>query len=215
MKKLIYILILNVLCCLCVISSVANTSVHSKRLLIDYSPLTYTKILKAKKWKASELKNELRYILNKYDIYSESLLNLLLGTAIIESDRGRQLKQVPYGPARGIFQIEKSTATDAWRYINRKVSNTHIIYLRNILNTAVWKNVDLNFQLKHNLEYQVILAIIVYRMHGYTPNQYLSNKYEYAKTWKKRWNTHLGKGTTKHFILKWNKAYGIKTSNRS
>jgi len=44
--------------------------------------------------------------------YSEDAVELLIGTAAIESNMGFYLKQVGGGPACGVFQVEPATAID-------------------------------------------------------------------------------------------------------
>ena len=48
-------------------------------------------------------------VLKTLDLYSEDAVNLVLGTACVESECGRWLHQLGTGPALGIYQMEPDT----------------------------------------------------------------------------------------------------------
>ena len=61
-------------------------------------------------------------VLRNLDLYSESAVNLIIGTAIIESDL-KYLKQLHDGPAVSIMQIEPTTYHDIITRVVDKYSN--------------------------------------------------------------------------------------------
>ena len=54
-------------------------------------------------------------VLEKANLYSKSAVNLLLGTAAVESQLGHYIEQVPSGIAKGIYQCEMSTHYDIFK----------------------------------------------------------------------------------------------------
>jgi hypothetical protein len=52
--------------------------------------------------------------LNIINMYSDSAVNLLLGTMAVESDMGTYLHQQGNGPALGVYQIEPATHDSIW-----------------------------------------------------------------------------------------------------
>jgi len=120
-------------------------------------------------------------ILKENDLYSPAAVNLLLGTAAIESQFGTYLKQIT-GPALSAFQIEPAT----FRYLKEKYADK----------VPAWAT-------EKYLEWDLRLAIIVARL------KYLSIKYPLptaddikalAHYWKQYYNTPAGKGTEAEFV---------------
>lgn len=123
-------------------------------------------------------------VLKKYNLHSDSAVNLLLGTCAQESKFGTYLKQLGKGPALSIFQIEKVTFEDLkGRYKSR------FPFLANITFP----------ELRWNLEYAIIVARIKYYSIP-SPLPGPTNVKELAKYWKMYYNTVYGDGTVEQFI---------------
>ncbi len=128
---------------------------------------------------------------------STDAIDLLFGTACVESDCGYFIKQLN-GPARGIFQMERTTHDDIWRnYINyRQELKT---FMREELPQAAQ---DSKFD---NLEYNLRYAIMMARLHYYRvpapiPKSSLEMQAQY---WKDYYNTPDGKGSEADYLQKW------------
>ena len=62
--------------------------------------------------KAKQLRDAIKDVLTKCNFtITDDIVNLLVGTACVESNCGEYIKQIN-GPACGIFQIEPNTAKD-------------------------------------------------------------------------------------------------------
>ena len=140
--------------------------------------------------------------------YSESAVNLLLGTAAQESHMGTYLKQIK-GPALGIFQMEPATHKDVWvNWLshNRNVADT----ILNISFFAESDDFDLYqpcFDFAKTFQYSLIsnlfYATAMARIHYYRVPEHLPNADDWeglAKYWKKYYNTKNGKGTVEEFL---------------
>ena len=132
-----------------------------------------------------QFKDLITRVLKEDNLYSESAVKLLLGTAAVESQFGTYLKQIS-GPALSPFQIEPAT----FRYLKDK-------YADKIPSWATEKY----------LEWDLRLAIITARL------KYLSIKdplppndiNALARYWKQYYNTPKGKGTEADFVKAYNK----------
>lgn len=134
-------------------------------------------------------------------MYSEGMYKLLLGTAATESEFGKFNKQIG-GPALGVFQMEPRTAQDIWT----EYLKYHPI-LRAKVKSTLWKNVNRKTQLRYNLEYQTLMAVVHYKRAEERHNIKIEddlNRWSAAFYHKKYWNTHKGKGSTIRFFRKYN-----------
>ncbi len=124
---------------------------------------------------------------------SENVIDLIVGTACVESECGKYIKQIN-GPACGIFQIEPNTAKD--------IQNNYIKYrenLKELHNLLYIKKLTLEQNLMYNLAYQIFICRVFYlRIKEPVPNDIK----DIANYWKKYYNTYLGKGTVEAFINK-------------
>lgn len=129
------------------------------------------------------LKSLIVRVLKEYNLYSESALVLLLGTAAQESKFGFYIRQLNSGPALSIFQIEPAT----FNFLKKKYSSRF----------------DLEKIYFEELEYNLKSAILFCRL------KYLSipiplpepqNIALMAEYWKKYYNTNLGSGKISEFI---------------
>lgn len=131
--------------------------------------------------------------LKDLNMYSESAVNLLLGTAAQESKFGTYLRQIK-GPALGVFQMEPNTELDIW--------NNYLSYRAEIagaIGSMTGKLCPSSIALEANLAYQIAMA----RTHYRRVPQALPDADDIeglARYWKLHYNTHLGAGTEKEFI---------------
>lgn len=126
--------------------------------------------------------------LKEINLFSSSAVNLLLGTAAVESRFGSFLRQQGSGPALGAFQIEP--ATFSWlqsKYAKR------FPYIKD-------KKAE---ELEWDLKLSIIIARLRYLVVPYPlpPSDDLPSLAAY---WKTHYNTFLGAGTTEHFIKAYN-----------
>jgi len=136
----------------------------------------------------------IRPILQRFNLWSYSAENLLLGTCAQESQMGTYLKQI-MGEALGIYQMEPPTHDDLW--LNSINSD-----LRRKLR-GVFPNLTVGFDPYHllivNLEYATIMARIKYL----TIKEALPDAEDIAglaKYYKRYYNSSIGKATEEQFI---------------
>lgn len=130
-------------------------------------------------------------------LYSVNASNLLLGTALVESNL-IYLKQLHEGPALGLFQMEPNTLKDICeRYLLREDK-------KELLSRASVYFTDQPFedQLLGNLHFSVIMARIRYYM---VPEKIPETIEDQALYWKEYYNTIQGKGTVNDYLTKWGK----------
>ena len=119
---------------------------------------------------------------------------LLLGTACHESLGGFYLVQEG-GPALGIYQIEPDTHFDIW--------DNWLAYRPEVASRVrgmASQHLAFEQDLVSNLRYQTAIARLVYWRSSF---QWPSDERDieaYARIWKSKFNTHLGKGKEKDFI---------------
>ncbi|MCK5616784.1 hypothetical protein KAR91_83760 [Candidatus Pacearchaeota archaeon] len=126
-------------------------------------------------------------------LYSPTMVELLLGTAAVESSFGQFL----IGPSddRGVFQVRVSTIEDM---------RVHFFPSRRNLEKKLdmYSSYDSIFlDLERSTEYSIVAAAIHYRrvLRGKKIPKGIWNQ---ARIWKKYFNTHLGAGTIKKFVTK-------------
>jgi len=132
--------------------------------------------------------------LKAVDLYSESAVNLLLGTAIQES-RLTYLKQKGGGPALGLFQIEPATLDDIYfRYLQREDKKELLGRVQQFLTLQ-----DVRDQVIGNIPFAVLIARVRYLM---VPEAlpFYDDIDGLAKCWKKHFNTPAGKGEAHEFV---------------
>lgn len=122
-----------------------------------------------------------------------SAVNLLLGTAAVESQMGKYIKQIK-GPALGIYQMEPRTYLDIWlRLIDPKIALKAKIKLL------------LGYEGKppaERLSSDLMLATIMTRLYYFSIPQSLPDKDDImglGTYWKDHYNTHLGAGSVQEF----------------
>ena len=133
--------------------------------------------------------------LKSLDMYSPAAVNLLMGTAMQESNC-EYLKQLGGGPALGIYQMEPATHEDLW--------DNYITLHRNI-----WDRIPdepyykIDTEMIWNIKYATLMA----RIHYWRVAEALPDKDDVeglANYWKKYWNTLSGKGKPSQFYLHYN-----------
>ena len=130
--------------------------------------------------------------LNYLEMSSPAAINLLLGTALMES-RLKHLIQKPNGPALGLFQMEPATHEDIWNnFLKYKTS------LAEKVSGLIAPKPDNETQLKTNLAYATAMC----RVHYYRAPTKLPEAEDLdglAHYWKKYYNTELGAGKPEEF----------------
>ena len=130
-------------------------------------------------------------------LWSKPAENLLLGTALVESNL-IFFKQKPEGPAVSFFQIEPETYKDVVRYLNR-IDNARL--KKSILSSCyidIFPNVN---ALIWNLRLAVLIARVKYFMVREALPEY-DDLDGLARYWVKYYNAG-GKGTVKRFTDAW------------
>ena len=130
--------------------------------------------------------------LNYLEMSSPAAINLLLGTALMES-RLKHLIQKPNCPALGLFQMEPATHEDIWNnFLKYKTS------LAEKVSGLIAPKPDNETQLKTNLAYATAMC----RVHYYRAPTKLPEAEDLdglAHYWKKYYNTELGAGKPEEF----------------
>jgi len=151
--------------------------------------------------------NVIMPLLRELSTYSEMIdtpaaINLLLGTAAVESAMGHYLVQIN-GPAEGIYQMEPATYNDIWaNFINPRKELADMFYRR--------FGKDIRSESRFMIG-DLYLATCMARVHYFRNAEALpeaDNVKGLGQYWKTYYNTGLGKGTVRHFIKAYKK-YGI------
>ncbi len=148
--------------------------------------------------------------LKEIGLYSESAVNLLLGTAAQESHMGYYLKQLGKGPALSIYQIEPATHADMWVWLMTRKEKLAIevllysgLYVEHLFTGCFgdYKKYakDLEPALLYNLRYATAMARVFYFRFP-QPLPEADDWKGHAAYWKKYYNTHLGRGTEDEFL---------------
>lgn len=140
------------------------------------------------------------------DLYSESAVNLLLGTAAQESNFCHYLKQIN-GVALGVFQIEPLTHEDVYNnYLEYNHDMFRKVFELMSYRTQIEKG-TIHEELVFNLSYSCAIArLIYYRVSEPLPPH--DDIEGLAVYWKKHYNTRLGKGTVEEFKKNYKKYIG-------
>lgn len=144
-----------------------------------------------------QLRDLIKRVLVALDLHSESVENLLMGTAAQESALGEYIRQLGNGPALGVFQMEPATFKDiVQNYLQYKPE----------LAKLVMSVSGVNALRSEYLEYNLALSICMCRVHYLRVSEKMpDNLTGWAKYWKEHYNTRLGKGTEEEFIRNFKK----------
>lgn len=127
-------------------------------------------------------------------------VELLFGTACVESDCGHFIAQKDGGPALGIYQMETATHDDIWHnYINHRPKL--LTFMRSELGKTLLPVKSDN--LRWNLRYATMMT----RLHYYRVTDAIptTTPTEQATYWKQHYNTPAGKGKIEDYLTKWGK----------
>lgn len=147
-------------------------------------------------------KHILRPTLEELGMVSEDAVQLMIGTALQES-QFEYLVQLGPGPAVGFFQMEPATAEDiVYRYVQNKDHHFRDKVQAASMLSAPWNfsPAALRLHLMTNLRLQVVLARLKYYM---VPEAIPSTLNGQAKYWKQYYNTPQGGGTSDEYIEKY------------
>ncbi len=125
-------------------------------------------------------------------MYSNSAVNLLLGTCAVESAFGTYLRQIR-GPAVGVFQVEPATERDIWEnWLKFKPDLT-----QGLAEQFAVVGPSPN-EMVRNLGYAIVMARIYY-LRKKEPLPRADDLTELGQYWKTHYNTYKGKGTVDKF----------------
>lgn len=140
--------------------------------------------------------------LKKIGLFSEAAHNLLMGTALQESDSLVYIDQTTKGPGPGygIFQMERLTCNDMWNRVLplHPALHTHIIEVR-----GAWPS-DRVLALHGNHNYAAAMCRVKYFSIP-TSLPGARDRLGLAEYWKQHYNTYEGKGTIQEFLDKYKK----------
>lgn len=141
----------------------------------------------------SQLREEIiRPILKDMHLWSEEAEDLLIGTALHESDGLKRLRQYGDGPALSYFQMEPETLYDLYENFLKYRPE----WLER-LNGYQITSLSLSENLVMNLAFSVAAARLQYYR---VPEAIPKSKEGQAEYWKTYWNTEKGKGTVKKYL---------------
>lgn len=140
-----------------------------------------------------QLKNIITRVLTDMELQSPAAIQLLLGTAAVESNLGTYLQQIK-GPALGVFQMEPTTLIDIWA--------NYLAYrplLVDKIKSITNRHKASEYALEVDIGYQIAMARVHYlRAPEALPKE---NGIEgLAYYWKRYYNTSQGRGSIEHFI---------------
>ena len=139
------------------------------------------------------IKKIIRKSLEHINLDSEDARDLIYKTGKAESGY-KTLQQYGGGPALGFFQMEPNTAMDIW--------DNYVMFrpkYRDKLFSLGFDDGTLEFCLLSNIGLQAAFCRLHYRRvpSALPKKDHLESQ---AKYWKQHYNSHLGKGTVKHFM---------------
>lgn len=121
-------------------------------------------------------------------------IELMLGTALQESDGGRYLIQIPDGPACGVWGMEAATHNDIW--------NNFLAYQPELATKVKTFGNPAASILSGNLYYACAMARIQYLRAPEklpAPGDIVAQ----AAYYKRHFNTEAGKATVEEYLAKW------------
>tara|TARA_R100000234_G_scaffold3291_3_gene2738 strand:- start:900 stop:1346 length:447 start_codon:yes stop_codon:yes gene_type:complete len=140
-----------------------------------------------------QIREIIEWSLKEMDLYSEDAVDLVYKTGNAETGY-RHLKQMGGGPAIGFWQVEPATLID--------IIDNYVKYrpkLEKRLKSLGFDKRDMEVRVMSNLALQAAFCRLKYRRDKY-PLPKAGDLKAQAECWKRVYNTHLGKGTIKHFM---------------
>lgn len=137
-----------------------------------------------------ELQLTIQLALLKYNLPIDH--NFLYHIAVVESNC-KPAKQIN-GTALGWFQIEPWVARDI-------IEHTDLMSYKKV-RIVMDNEKRFKFALQYDLDFQVLLARKQFMRYEHIDGEIPPLIEDQAKLWKKRWNTHLGRGEIETFIKK-------------
>ncbi len=150
------------------------------------------------------LENTIRPALRSIELWTPAAGELLLGTAIVESDLMHR-RQFPRGPARSFFQMEPATHDDIWNNFLKYKPDL----ARAISSLMTSPDADKLVELEKNDKYACAMARAHYARVKW-PLPTAGEVVAMARYWKDFYNTAGGLGTWQKYVEKWNKVMGDK-----
>lgn len=145
--------------------------------------------------------NVIRPTLEHLGLHSPAAEELLLGTAMQESDLVHR-RQIGGGPGRGYFQMEPNTHNDIWEnYL--KFRSELAAKVKQLLSSPTANRIE---ELEKNDRYGCAMARVLYRR-APDPLPAAGDVAAMAAYWKKFYNTPLGAGRVQQYIDKWKRAF--------
>ena len=149
--------------------------------------------------KKEQLRETIKAVINRLPLEStnETMVDLLMETAAVETHRGLYMTQMKNGPARGIYQMEVRTIEDtlAWlKYTNKELySSVQAFY--NKKESEEWNYC-------HNVPWQTAMAVAYYIRMGKEAINNNNDRESRAAIYKKIWNTYKGATTIEVYYSK-------------
>ena len=136
-------------------------------------------------------------VLDQMELHSDAAVELLLGTAIQESNL-TFLRQLGDGPALGVFQMEPATHDDIWE--NYLLHRPELA--ARVARTTRYPGIGMAADMVGNFWYATAMARIHYlRVPKALPEP--GDVEGMAHYWKDYYNTLLGAGTVDEYIENW------------
>lgn len=150
------------------------------------------------------LQLSIRPALQKMGLWTTASEQLLLGTALVESDLLHR-RQMRGGPAKGFFQMEPAAHDDIWNnFLKYRPSLSN-----SIISLMTSPTVSRHLELEQNDKYAGAMARAHY-LRAPAPLPKADDIEAMAGYWKRYYNTPLGAGTVSKFVQKWNQVMGGK-----
>ena len=140
-----------------------------------------------------DIRKIIAWSLKEMGLYSKDAVDLVYKTGNAETGY-RHLKQMGGGPAIGFWQVEPATLID--------IMDNYVKYrpeLEKRLKSLGFSRSSIETRVMSNIALQAVFCRLKYKRDKYAlpKSNDLKGQAEY---WKRVYNTHLGKGTIKHFM---------------
>lgn len=144
----------------------------------------------------SQFTDLVKRVITAQDLYHDTALNLLLGTAAQESAFGTYLVQIGEGPALGVFQMEPTTEVDIW--------NNYLFYGRSKKRKDIYRisgvrSANNNGAMEWNIAYGICMCRLHYRRIA-EPFPAADDVEALGWYWDTHYNRNPLKGTVAQFV---------------